>query len=135
MNKIDFKNIPLSILIIAGILASTVSFVYYFAFNNPYEIIFWIICIIDFLLFALNSYRIVATFDLNKVKTVIFTIVTMIFFFVFCQIVVLALTVGTSTGFEYNLQLFFNVLRFSLFLSPSFILLLPIIIFIAEILS
>ena len=131
--KIDLKDIPLPILIIVGILASAISFVYYFALKNPYEIIFWMICIIDFLLFALSAARVVECFDLTKAKTVIFTIITMVGFFAFCEIVVLAFTQGTR--FEYNWELFFNVLRFSLFLSPSLILLLPIIWFIAEVLS
>ena len=133
MNKIDIKEIPLSTLRIVGILASAISFIYYFALKNPFEIIFWIICIVDFLLFTLNAYRIIESFDLTKAKTVIFTIITMVGFFAFCEIVVLAFTQGTR--FEYNWELFFNVLRFSLFLSPSLILLLPIIWLIAEILS
>ena len=54
-------------------------------------------------------------------------------FFAFCEIVVFAFTQGTR--FVYDWNLFFNVLRFSLFLSPSLILLLPIIWLIAEILS
>ena len=133
MKRIDFKNIPLSTIIIVGVLASTISFIYYFALKNPYEFIFWLICIIDIVLFTLNAYRIIETFDLTKVKTVIFTIITMVGFFAFCEIVVLAFTQGTR--FEYNFELFLNVLRFSVFLSPSLILLLPIIWFIAEVLS
>ena len=133
MKKINIKEIPLSTLIIVGILASAISFIYYFALKNPFEIIFWIICIVDFLLFTLNAYRIIEPFDLTKAKTVIFTIITMVGFFAFCEIVVLAFTQGTR--FEYNFELFLNVLRFSLFLSPSLILLLPIIWFIAEVLS
>ena len=133
MKKVDLKNIPLPILIIMGILASAISFVYYFALKNPYEIIFWLICIIDFGLFTLNAYRMIESFDLTKVKTVIFTIVTMIGFFAFCEVVAFLFTNGTR--FEYNLELFFDVLRFSLFLSPSFILLLPVMMFIAEIAS
>ena len=133
MKRIDFKNIPLSMIIIVGILASAISFIYYFALKNPYEFIFWLICIIDFALFALNAYRVVECFDLTKAKTVIFTIVTMVGFFAFAEIVVFAFTLGTR--FEYTLELFLDVLRFSLFLSPSLILLLPIIWFIAQILS
>ena len=131
--RIDFKNIPLSMIIIVGVLAYAISFIYYFALKNPFQIIFWIICIVDFLLFTLNAYRIIEPFDLTKAKTVIFMIITMVGFFAFCEIVVFAFTEGTS--FEYNFELFLNVLRFSLFLSPSLILLLPIIRFIAEVLS
>ena len=133
VKKIDFKNIPLSILIIVGILSSAISFTYYFALKNPFKIIFWLICIIDFLLFTLNAYRVIEPFDLTKSKTIIFTIVTMIGFFVFCEVVTFLFTNGTR--FEYNIELFFDVLKFSLFLSPSFILLLPVMMFIAEIAS
>ena len=133
MKRIDFKNIQLSMIIIVGILASAISFIYYFALKNPYEFIFWLICIIDFALFALNAYRIIETFDLTKSKTVIFTIITMVGFFAFCEIVVFSFMQGTRFVDDWNL--FFNVLRFSLFLSPSLILLLPIIWLIAEILS
>ena len=133
MKKLVLKDIPLPILIIVGILASAISFVYYFALKNPYQIIFWMICIIDFLLFTLSAYRVVEPFDLTKSKTIIFTIVTMIGFFVFCEVVTFLFTNGTR--FEYNIELFFDVLRFSLFLSPSFILLLPVMMFIAEIAS
>ena len=38
MKKIDIKEIPLSTLIIVGILASAISFIYYFALKNPFEI-------------------------------------------------------------------------------------------------
>ena len=131
MKKINIAEIPLSILIIVGVLAS--SLIYYFALKNPYEIIFWLICVIDFFLFAVNAYRLIEPFELTKTKTIIFTVVAMIFFLVFCQVVAFLFTNGTR--FEYNMEMFFNILRFSLFLSPSFILLLPVIKFIAEIAS
>jgi len=133
MKKINIAEIPLSILIIVGVLASSLSFVYYFAFKNPYEIIFWLICIIDFFLFAVNAYRLIEPFESTKTKTIIFTVVAMIVFLLFWQVVAFLFTNGTR--FEYNIELFFNVLRFSLFLSPSFILLLPVMRFIAEIAS
>ena len=131
MKKINIAEIPLSILIIVGVLAS--SLIYYFALKNPYEIIFWLICVIDFFLFAVNAYRLIEPFELTKTKTIIFTVVAMICFLVFCQVIAFWFTNGTR--FEYNMEMFFNILRFSLFLSPSFILLLPVIKFIAEIAS
>lgn len=133
MRKFDFNDIPLSTLKIVGFLASILSFVYYFALKNPYEIIFWLICIIDFLLFTLSAYRSIEPFDLTKVKTTFFTIVTMLVYFAFWEVVAFLFVSGTR--FEYNLELFFNVLKFSLFLSPSFILLIPVMMFIAEIAS
>ena len=133
MKKINVSEIPLPIIVIAGVLASALSFFYYFALKNPYEIIFWLICIIDFFLFIINAYLVIEPFDLSKAKTIFFTILTMLLFFAFCQFVVWWFTDGTR--FEYNLELFFDVLRFSLFLSPLLILLLPVIVFIGECIS
>ena len=133
MKKIDFNNIPLPILVIVGIVASTVSLVYYFALKNPSQIVFGLICIIDFLLFALSAYRVIERFGLTKVKTVVFVFITMIGFFVFCEFVVFAFTVGTSI--EYTFELFTSTFRVAWFLSPSFILLIPIMVFVAEIIS
>jgi hypothetical protein len=57
----------------------------------------------------------------------------MIFFLVFCQVVVFLFVDGTSI--PYTKDLFLNVLRVSLFLSPSLILLIPVMMLIAEIAS
>ena len=133
MKNFDVKELSLSTLVIAGILASALSFVYYFVWKNPYEIIFWLICAVDFWLFTLNAHYIVSIFDLSKAKTVLFTILTMIFFPVFCVVVVFAFTVGTR--FPHTFELLFDVLRISLFLSPSFILLLPVMWLIAEVMG
>ena len=127
------SRINLRVLVIIGVFASVISFVYYFALKNPYEIMLWVIYIVDFLLFIVSAYRVIDHWDLTKAKTIIFTILTMIGFFVFCEFVVFAFAYGTSI--KYTLDLFFNVLRVSLFLSPSFILLIPVMIFIAEIMS
>ena len=118
---------------IIGVCASVASFVYYFVLKNPYDIILWAIYIIDFLLFVACAYRMIDNFDLTKAKIIIFTIVTMIFFLLFCEVVVFAFTNGTSI--KYTINLFFDVLRVSLFLSPSLILLIPVIVLIAEIMS
>ncbi len=112
------------------VFASIVSLVYYFALKNPCEIILWVIYIVDFLLFALSAYRFVSKNNLTKVKTIIFTVITMMAFLFFWQIVMLA-----YTDFEYTINMFFKVLRFSLFLSPSLILLIPVMEFIGEIIS
>ena len=133
MKKINLKNSHLSILIIVGVLVSTLSFVYYFALKNPYQVIYWLFCIIDLSIFATSVYYVLSLSSLSKTKRIFITIITMIAFFVFCEAVGFILTEGSL--FEHNLVLFFNVLRFALFLSPSFILLLPVMMFIAEIAS
>ncbi len=133
MKKLDIRELPLSTLIITGTLASALSFGYYFALKNPCEIILWLIYIVDFILFFVSAYRVVDSFDLSKTKAIIFTAVTMVGFLAFCEAVVFVCTEGTRV--EHTLELFFNVLRISLFLSPSFILLIPVIILIATLMG
>ena len=127
------SRINLTMLIVIGVFASAISFVYYFVLKNPYDFLLWMIYIVDFLLFIVNAYRIIDFFDLTRIVKIILTIVTMIFFLVFCQVVVFLFVDGTSI--PYTKDLFFNVLRVSLFLSPSLILLIPVMAFIAEIAS
>ena len=126
-------RVRLSVLIIIGVVASAVSFVYYFVLKNPYEFLLWMIYVVDFLLFVVNAYRIINIFDLRRIVKIILTIATMIFFLVFCQVVVFLFVDGTSI--PYTKDLFLNVLRVSLFLSPSLILLIPVMMLIAEIAS
>ena len=128
-----FSRINLIILIVIGVFVSAISFVYYFVLKNPYDFLLWMIYIVDCLLFIVNAYRIIDGFDLTRIVKIILTIVTMIFFLVFCQVVVFLFVDGTSI--PYTKDLFFNVLRVSLFLSPSLILLIPVMAFIAEIAS
>ena len=128
-----FSRINLIILIVIGVFVSAISFVYYFVLKNPYDFLLWMIYIVDCLLFIVNAYRIIDGFDLTRIVKIILTIVTMIFFLVFCQVVVFLFVDGTSI--PYSKDLFFNVLRVSLFLSPSLILLIPVMAFIAEIAS
>lgn len=126
-------RVRLSVLIIIGVVASAVSFVYYFVLKNPYDFLLWMIYVVDFLLFVVNAYRIINIFDLRRIVKIILTIVTMIFFLVFCQVVVFLFVDGTSI--PYTKDLFLNVLRVSLFLSPSLILLIPVMMLIVEIAS
>ena len=133
LKNFNVKEIPLTELVVAGIIATVISFVYYFVLNNPWKLVYWLICLIDLALFTVSAYRVVECFDLSRVKTVFFTALTMIAFPTFCEIVVFSFTQGSR--FEFTLDLFLSVLQVSLFLSPSFILLIPIMIFIAEIMS
>ena len=77
-------RVRLSVLIIIGVLASALSFVYYFVLKNPYDFLLWMIYVVDFLLFVVNAYRIINIFDLRRIVKIILTIVTMIFFLAFC---------------------------------------------------
>lgn len=127
------SQIEMSTINLVGILASVISFVYYFVLKNPYEIAFWMLCIADFFLFVLSAYWVMLRFELTNVKTVIFTILIILFYFAFCEVVVWAFSQGTSIVFD--LGLFKEVFLVGLFLAPSFILLIPVIMFVAEIIG
>ena len=133
MKRIHTKEMPLSIMVIIGILASALSIVYYFVFNNPNETVYRMLCAIDLLLFTLNSYRLIERYDLTRTKSIIFTVLTMLFFIVFFEFIVFAFT--ASLNIKHTFDLFSSSLRIALFLSPSIILLLPIMVFIAEIIG
>jgi len=133
MKKIDIKEIPLPIIVVNGVIASPLSFGYYFLLDHPSEVMYWMICAVDLVLFAVSAYRIVERFDLSRVKTIMFTALTMLFFVAFCEIVVFAFT--ASTNVKHTLALFFDVLRVAVFLSPSLILLIPVMILIAGIMG
>lgn len=128
MKKLERKE--MIILIIIGLIASTISFLYYFLFKNPSNIFLFIICVIDLVLFFINAFKLTLAFDKGKLKTILISIAVMLVFFLFIEIVVLAFSFGTSITYDFNL--FLNVLLVSIFSSPSFIILLPIIWFVAE---
>ena len=129
MKDFSLLKIKTSTLTIVGVLASVISFVYCFVLKNPYDVVLWMICIIDFLLFTLSTYRMNDNSNRSKAKKIIFTILTMIEFFAFWQVAFAAATRS------YSLELFFSAFLVSLFLSPSFILLLPVMGVIADALT
>ena len=129
MKDFSLLKIKTSTLKIVGVLASVISFVYCFVLKNPYDVVLWMICIIDFLLFTLSTYRMNDNSNRSKAKKIIFTILTMIEFFAFWQAAFAAATRS------YSFEVFFSAFLVSLFLSPSFILLLPVMGVIADALT
>ena len=108
-----FSRINLIILIVIGVFVSAISFVYYFVLKNPYDFLLWMIYIVDCLLFIVNAYRIIDGFDLTRIVKIILTIVTMIFFLVFCQVVVFLFVDGTSIPYSKDLFVFVPVINFA----------------------
>ncbi len=132
--KIDFsRKAEFLPLILAGAVASAISFLYYYAFKNPSVILLWLLYAVDILLFVISAYRVVASFDVSRFKTVLFTVVTVVGFFLFCVVVFIALT--SDSDIEYTDAMFREVIRIGVFLSPSFILLIPVMWLVAEIIS
>ena len=132
--KIDFsRKAELLPLILAGAVASGISFLYYYALKNPSVMLLWLLYAVDIILFVISAYRVVALFEMSRFKTVTFTVVAVVGFFIFCVIVFIALT--SDSDFEYTDAMFREVIRIGVFLSPSFILLIPVMWLVAEIIS
>lgn len=132
--KIDFsRKAELLPLILAGAVASGISFLYYYALKNPSVMLLWLLYAVDIILFVISAYHVVASFEMSRFKTVTFTVVAVVGFFIFCVIVFIALT--SDSDFEYTDAMFREVIRIGVFLSPSFILLIPVMWLVAEIIS
>ena len=69
MNKTLSKK-GILLLIISGLIATTISFIYYFAFKNPFKLVLYFILIIDLVLFFINVYRLSLSFNKSKLKTI-----------------------------------------------------------------
>lgn len=132
MNKTLSKK-EILLLIIVGLITTAISFIYYFVFKNPFKLVLYFILIIDLVLFFMNVYRLSLSFNKSKLKTILISILIMLGYFVFIEIMVFSFTL-TNTELH-SLQLFNNVFIISTFLSPCFIILLPIIWFVAEVLG
>ena len=106
---------------------------HYYVFKNPFKLVLYFILIIDLVLFFMNVYRLSLSFNKSKLKTILISILIMLGYFVFVEIMVFSFT---STNTElHSLHLFNNVFIISTFLSPCFIILLPIIWFVDEVLG
>lgn len=132
MNKTLSKK-GILLLIIIGLIATTISFIYYFVFKNPFKLVLYFILISDLVLFFMNVYRLSLSFNKTKLKTILISILIMLGYFIFIEIMVFAFALKNTE--LHSLPLFNNVFIISTFLSPSFIILLPIIWFVAEVLG
>ena len=122
------------ILIITGLIATIFSYLYYFAFQNPNNIIFIIICTIDLVIFFINAYIIASNGNKFRIRTIIIALAIMIGFVLIFELVT-AFAIIDSEKITFTWDLFYEVFLVALFASPSLILLLPVIWFVCEVLS
>ena len=122
------------ILIITGLIATIFSYLYYFVFQNPNNIIFIIICTIDLVIFFINAYIIASNDNKFRIRTIIIALAIMIGFVLIFELVT-AFAIIDSDKITFTWDLFYDVFLVALFASPSLILLLPVIWFVCEVLS
>ena len=116
-------------LIIIGVILSTISFLYYFLLGNPIKEVLYVLCAIDLILFFINAYNMALIEQKNRITTIIIALLIMIAFFAFFELVVLC---ASNNTFTFDMNLFLNVLLVGIFLSPSIIILLPVIYLVAQ---
>ena len=121
--KTLFKENPkLIILIIVGILLSSVSFIFEYAINYNNSIVTHIIMIIDTILLLINLYYL--SFMLNKKvgKSIINSIIFSLLFFVGITGVIMCMAEDSA-----SLELMIGTIKVLIYLAPSIIILLPVI--------
>ena len=121
--KTLFKENPkLIILIIVGILLSSVSFIFEYAINYNNSIVTHIIMIIDTILLLINIYYL--SFMLNKKagKSIINSIIFSLLFFVGITGVIMCMAEDSA-----SLELMIGTIKVLIYLAPSIIILLPVI--------
>ena len=113
------------ILSIVGGFFTAFSFVYYYAFDNPNNILLFVILFIDLVLFYFNCLLLVNTLTFSKIKIIIFPFVIMISFLIVGELLVFIFTLETQV--THSFSMFIEVLKVLIFVSPMFIVLLPLI--------
>lgn len=121
------------ILSIVGAFFTAFSFVYYYAFDNPNNILLCVILFIDLVLFYFNCLLLVNTLTFSKIKIIIFPFLIMISFLILGELLVFIFTLETQVTHSFNM--FIEVLKVLIFVSPMFIVLFPLIWFACECLS
>ena len=130
MKQIYRKNSKIIILICIGVVLTALSFIYEYAisFSNP--IITYSLIVIDVVLLVVNCFYLSYILNGNIRKSLINSIICSLLFFVFISGVVLCLVEDKA-----SLDLLINILKVLVYLSPSIIILLPIVYVICLILG
>ena len=121
--KTLFKENPkLIILIIVGILLSSVSFIFEYAINYNNSIITHIIMITDTILLLINIYYLSFMLNKNVGKSIINSIIFSLLFFVGITGVIMCMAEDSA-----SLELMIGTIKVLIYLAPSIIILLPVI--------
>ena len=129
--KQNTERKKLIITIVIGLLLSTISFVYYYAFKNVDETLITILMVIDIMYCILECFS-VFTNDSDplkgKIKRTI--IAVSLYFIVFLVICIFPFL--TSETRSLTISIFTEIVKISLFLSPSIVILYPVMWFACE---
>ena len=121
--KTLFKENPkLIILIIVGILLSSVSFIFEYAINYNNSIITHIIMIIDTILLLINFFFLSYLLNKKVGKSIANSIIFSLLFFVGITGVIMCMAEDSA-----SLELMIGTIKVLIYLAPSIIILLPVI--------
>ena len=124
------RKLEITTLAIIGVIASVMSFLYFYKLNNPSNIILYIILVVDLLLFFLSLYKLLMKPDNTKKWTALVSFLIIIGYLAFVQIAIYIYAI--KNGSVYDFYAFFYFLSLSLFIAPSVIALLPLIWFLIK---
>ena len=110
-------------LIIVGLIATVFSFVYYFALKCPNDVVFEIICTTDLALFFVNMFWLALFYKKIKKGRAWCAVMFMLIYFGLFQLLGILLAWGEA----YSIERFKNAFFVSLFLSPSIMIVLPVL--------
>ena len=126
MNKI-LENKSVIVLVIIGLFFTIFSFVYYYLLNNPINVLLYIICAIDIVLFSINAYVLSKFFNLSNINALMLSLLIVLGYFVL--ILFCAYLYANSINYNFTIMLVNKIMMISLFLSPSIIILILLILY------
>ncbi len=129
--KQNTERKKLIITIVIGLLLSTISFVYYYAFKNVDETLIAILMVIDIIYCIFECFS-VFTNDSDPLKgKIIRTIIAVsLYFIVFLVICIFPFLISETRSL--TMSIFTEIVKISLFLSPSIVILYPVMWFACE---
>ena len=122
--------------ILIGLSATALSFLYYFLWKCPSEILYYLILTVDFLLFLRSAYLSAeaSPWTNTKFKMLIFTVLDMLLFIFIFEVIAFAAVLKFRTSLL-SVKFVIDSLRIALFLGPSYSLTFPLMRFACEVLS
>lgn len=118
----------LIIIIVTGILLSIFSFLFYNISKSNNKYMLFVIYVIDMAFCLFESYILASSYEKSVIKTLLISFLFIVAYFsVFIIIYVL---ITTNSNQTFTIEEFFNIIRVALFLSPSIMVILPLIMLI-----
>ena len=129
--KQNTERKKLIITIVIGLLLSTISFVYYYAFKNANKILLTVLMVID-IIYCIFECFVFVTNDSDPLKGKIKSTIIAVSLYFIVFLVICTFPFLTSETRSLTMSIFTEIVKISLFLSPSIVILYPVMWFACE---